>query len=72
MNRFTEYLYKINKFDDNSKRIINVFKRMNNLMTNDKKDYNDFNFSIQDKDKIRTWMLNNLSTSSVVSYSISL
>ena len=41
-------------------------------MTNDKKNYNDFNFLIQDKEKIRTWLLNNLATSSVVSYSIAL
>ena len=75
MNRFTNclnYLHKINNYDDDSKRIINVFKRMNDLMTDDKKDYDDFNFLIKDKDKIRTWLLKNLATSSVVSYSIAL
>ena len=72
MNRFTNYLHKINKYDDDSKRIINVFKRMNDLMTDDKKDYDDFNFLIKNKDKIRTWLLKNLATSSVVSYSIAL
>ena len=45
---------------------------MNDLMTNDKKDYDDFNFLIKDKDNIWTWLLNNLATSSVVSYSIAL
>ena len=45
---------------------------MNDLMTNDKKDYDDFNLLMKDKDKKRTWMLKNLSTSSVVSYSIAL
>ena len=72
MQRFTKYLHSINKFDDESKRIINVFKRMNDVMTDNKKDYDDFNFLIKDKDKIRTWLLNNLATSSVVSYSIAL
>ena len=72
MNRFTNYLHKIQKYDDDSKHIINVFKRMNDLMTDDKKDYDDFNFLIKDKDKIRTWLLKNLATSSVVSYSIAL
>ena len=34
------------------------------------KDYDDFNFLIKDKDKIKTWMLNNLSACHVVSYCI--
>ena len=72
MLRFTRYLHGLNKYDDDSKRIINLFKRMNDVMTNDKKDYDDFNFLIKDRDKIRTWLLNNLATSSVVSYSIAL
>ena len=72
MQRFTKYLHRINKFDDELKRIINVFKRMNDVMTDNKKDYDDFNFLIKDKDKIRTWLLNNLATSSMVSYSIAL
>ena len=72
MIRFTRYLHKINKYDDASKRIINVFKRLNDLMTDNKKNYDDFNFLIKNKEKIRTWLLNNLATSSVVSYSIAL
>ena len=72
MIRFTQYLHKINKYDDSSKRIINVFKRLNDLMTDNKKNYDDFNFLIKNKEKIRTWLLNNLATSSVVSYSIAL
>ena len=72
MIRFTQYLHKINKYDDASKRIINVFKRLNDLMTDNKKNYDDFNFLIKNKEKIRTWLLNNLATSSVVSYSIAL
>ena len=71
MNRFIAYLHKINKFDD-LKKIVNVFKRMNNVMTDKKKDYDNFEFLIQDKEKIRTWLLNNLSTSTVGSYSIAL
>ena len=54
MQRFTKYLHGINKFDDESKWIINVFKRMNDVMTDNKKDYDDFNFLIKDKDKIKT------------------
>ena len=72
MNRFTKYLHRLNKFDNDSKRIINVFKRMNDVMTDGKKDYDDFNFLIKGKYKVRTWLLNNLATSSVVSYSIAL
>ena len=62
MIRFTQYLHKINKYDDASKRIINVFKRLNDLMTDNKKNYDDFNFLMKDKEKIRTWLLNNLAT----------
>ena len=72
MQRFKKYLHSIDKYDDESKRIINVFKRMNDVMTDDRKDYDDFDFLIKDRDKIRTWLLNNLATSSVVSYSIAL
>ena len=54
MLRFTRYLHRLNKFNNDSKCIINVFKRMNNVMTGDKKDYDDFNFLIKDRDKIRT------------------
>ena len=72
MIRFTQYLHKINKYDDSSKRIINVFKRLNDLMTDNKKNYDDFNFLIKNKEKIRTWLLNNLAILSVVSYSIAL
>ena len=66
MIRFTQYLHRIKKYDDAYKRIINVFKRLNDLMTDNKKNYDDFNFLIKNKEKIRTWLLNNLATSSVV------
>ena len=72
MNRFTDHLHKVSKDQKKSKRIINVFKRISNVMTDDKKDHNDFEFLIKDKEKIRTWLLKNLSLSSVVSYAISL
>ena len=72
MNRFTDYLHKIHKDQKQSQRIINVFKRVSNVMTDDKKEYDDFSFLTKDKAKIRTWLLKNLSLSSVVSYSISL
>ena len=73
MNRFTDYLHnKIHKDQKQSQRIINVFKRVSYVMTDDKHEYDDFSFWIKDKAKIRTWLLKNLSLSSVVSYSISL
>ena len=73
MNRFTDYLHnKIHKDQKKSKRLINVFKRISNVMTDQKKDYDDFEFLIKDKEKIRTWLLKNLSLSSVVSYAIGL
>ena len=72
MDRFIAYLRRINKFDDDKKRIVNVFKRMNNVITDNKKDYDNFDFLIKNKDEIRTWLLNNLSTSSVSFYSIAL
>ena len=43
-----------------------------NVMTDNKQDYEDFEFLIKDKEKIRTWLLKNLALSSVVSYSIAL
>ena len=45
---------------------------MNNVMTDKKKDYDNFEFLINDKTKIRSWLFNNLSTSSVANYSIAL
>ena len=73
MNRFTDYLHnKIHKDQKQSQRIINVLKRVSNVMTDDKHEYDDFSFLIKDREKIRTWLLKNLSLSSVVSYSISL
>ena len=73
MNRFTDYLHnEIHKDQKQSKQVINVFKCVSNVMTDDKQEYDDFSFLIKDKEKIRTWSLKNLSLSSVVSYSISL
>ena len=67
MNRFIDYLQnKIHKNQNKSKHIINVFKRDSNVMTDDKKYYEDFEFLIKDKEKIRTLILKNLSLSSVV------
>ena len=45
---------------------------MQNAMTDKKKDNDIFEFLINDKMKIRSWLLNNLSTSSVANYSIAL
>lgn len=72
MNRFTDHLSKISKDQNKSKRTLNVFKRISNIMNDDKKDYNDFEFLCRDRERIRSWLLNNLSLSSVVSYSIAL
>ena len=45
---------------------------MSNVITDNKKDYDNFDFLIKKKDEIRTWLVNNLSTSSVSFYSIAL
>ena len=73
MNRFTDYLHnKIHKDQKQPKRMLNAFKRVSNVMTDDKQENEDFSLLIKDKEKIRMWLLKNLSLSSVVSYSIAL
>ena len=62
MNRFTDYLHnKIHKDQKQSKRIINVFNRVPHVMIDDKQEYDDFSLQIKDKEKMRTYLLKNLS-----------
>ena len=71
MDKFTLYLTNNGRSEAETKKRVNVIKRLNNIMNDNKKEYDDFEFLIQDKERIRKWMLENLATSSCSFYSIS-
>ena len=50
MNRYITFFHKINKSDDKTKIIINVFKSISNVMVDNNKDYDDFEFLTQDRE----------------------
>ena len=72
MDAFIVYLHKINKSESRQIQIVNIFKRISNIITCNKRNYDDFSFLIRDKYKITSWMLNNLKASTVSVYSIAI
>ena len=71
MNKFILYLQNIRRSDAEQQKRTNVIKRLNNLFTDNSKDYDNFQFLITDKEQIKTWMLQNLAVSTCGFYSIS-
>ena len=71
MNKFLRYLQNNGQSDAEQKKRSNVIKRLNNLFTENSKNYDNFEFLIKDKERIKTWMLENLSVSTCAYYSIS-
>ena len=70
MNRFTTFMENKDFSDDVQKRKINVIKRLNNVFTNKSENYDDFNFLIDEKEGIRKWLIENLSTSTCSNYAL--
>jgi hypothetical protein len=56
--------------DDVQKRKINVIKRLNNVFTNKSENYDNFDFLIHEKEGIRKWLIENLSTSTCSNYAL--
>ena len=56
MDKFTLYLTNNGRSEVETKKQVNLIKRLNNIINDNKKDYDDFEFLIQDKERIRKWM----------------
>ena len=72
MDAFIVYLHKINKSESRQIQIVNIFKRISNIITCNKRNYDDFSFLIRDKYKITSWMLIHLKASTISVYSIAI
>ena len=70
MNRFTTFMENKDFSDDVQKRKINVIKRLNNVFTNKSENYDNFDFLINEKEGIRKWLIENLSTSTCSNYAL--
>ena len=70
MNGFICYLHGINKFGRSERQFVNIFKRISDVITDYTRNYDNFDFLINDKFKVTTWMFNNLKPSSISKYSI--
>ena len=56
--------------DESAKKKIGVIKRLNNVFTDNSENYDNFKFLINDKEKIRKWLIENLSTSTSSNYAL--
>ena len=71
MDKFTLYLTNNGRSEAETKKQANVIKQLNNIMHDNKNNHNDFEFLLEDKERIRKYMLENLATSSCSFCSIS-
>ena len=70
MNRFTTFMENKDFSDDVQKSKINVIKRLNNVFTNKSENYDNFDFLINEKEGIRKWLIESLSTSTCSNYAL--
>ena len=56
--------------DESAKKKIGVIKRLNNVFTDNSENYDNFKFLINDKKKIRKWLIENLSASTSSNYAL--
>ena len=68
MQAFKDYLGSINKTGDTQRRIINTYKRVNDIVTNNSEDYDNFRILIKNKKDIEKWLTHNLTPSTIVNY----
>ena len=69
MDNFIVYLCKIGSRKIN---YVNILKRINDVMTNNTKHYDNFDYLITNKFKVTTWMFNNLKCSTINVYAIAI
>ena len=72
MNYFILYLHTINKIRKQETQMVNILKRIHNVITNYTKEYDNIDFLITDKFKVTSWMMKNLKASTISVNSISL
>ena len=72
MDRFIKYLHSIKKYGEDERKTVNIFKRVNDVVTNNKEDYDNFEILDTQRNKIRKWMLDNLSLGTVCNYTTAL
>ena len=68
MDRFTRYLHSIGKYGDDERKIVNIFKRVNDIITDHSENYNNFEILDTQRNKIKKWMLDNLTLGTVGNY----
>ena len=62
MYQFIKYLHSIGKYGDDERKI---FKRVNDIITNHTETYDNFEILDTQRNKIKKWMLDNLSLGTV-------
>ena len=68
MQGFKDYLASINKTGDTQRRIVNTYKRVNDIVTNNSEDYDNFRILISKKKEIEKWLTHNLTPSTIENY----
>ena len=68
MQGFKDYLTSINKTGDTQRRIVNTYKRVNDIVTNNSEDYDNFRILISKKKEIEKWLTHNLTPSTIENY----
>ena len=72
MERFIHYLHSKNMYGQDKQRIVNVYKRINDIVTNHKHEYDNFHVLIKEKEQIKKWLFENLSMSTICYYTSAL
>jgi hypothetical protein len=72
MDNFIVYLRKINQIGLRKIKYVNILKRINDVMTNNTKHYDNFDYLITNKFKVTTWLFNNLKSSTINVYAIAI
>ena len=68
MQGFKDYLTSINKTGDTQRRIENTYKRVNDIVTNNSEDYDNFRMLISKKNEIEKWLTHNLTPSTIENF----
>ena len=72
MERFIKYLHAKKKYGVDERKIVNIYKRVNDIATKNKCEYDNFHLLISEKDQIRTWLFENLSMGTICNYATAL
>ena len=66
------FIVCLRKIGSRKIKYVNILKRINDVMTNNTKHYDNFDYLITDKFKVTTWMFNNLKCSTIDAYTIAI